>query len=102
MDQRALDPEIQKEIENLWTPGSPVNLVEISVLVVEDARQIMRAAIPEGTKVPKPMDAIHVSTAIRMGADVFHTYDGPLRKIAGRLGLTATEPSATSPLLFTD
>jgi len=103
MDQRALDPEIQEVIENLWVPASPVNLVEISVLVVEDARKIMRAAIPGGTKVPKPMDAIHLSTAIRMEADVFHSYDEPLRKIAGKtLGLAAAEPSTTSPLLFTD
>lgn len=73
-----------------------------SVLVVEDARKIMRAAIPKGTKVPKPMDAIHLSTAIRMEVDVFHSYDKPLREIASRNGLTADEPSASSPLLFTD
>lgn len=72
------------------------------MLVVEDAREIMRAAIPEGTKVPKPMDAIHLSTAIRMEADIFHSYDEPLRKIARRNGLIADEPSASSPLLFTD
>jgi len=102
MDDRALDPEIQETISNLWVPASPIELVEISVLVVEDARDIMRAAIPEGTKVPKPMDAIHLSTALRMEADIFHSYDGPLRKIAGRLGLSAAEPSASSPPLFTD
>lgn len=102
MDQRALDPEVQEKIEGLWVPASPVNLVEVSVLVVEDARKIMREAIPEGAKVAKPIDAVHLSTAIRMEADVFHSYDGPLRKIAGRVGLIAAEPSATSPLLFTD
>lgn len=102
MDERALRPEIQEEIQSLWTPASPINMVEVSVLVVEDAREIMRAAIPEGTKVPKPMDAIHLSTAIRMEADIFHSYDEPLRKIARRNGLIADEPSASSPLLFTD
>lgn len=102
MDKRALAPEIQEKIEGLWLPASPVSMVEVSVLVVEDAREIMRAAIPDYAKVAKPMDAIHLSTAIRMEADVFHSYDEPLRKIARRNGLKADEPSATSPLLFTD
>lgn len=102
MDQRALSPEVQQKIEGLWLPTSPVKLVEVSVLVVEGARAIMRSAIPEGTKVPKPMDAVHLSTAVRMGADVFHSYDAPLRKIAARIGVASTEPSASSPLLFSD
>lgn len=102
MDERSLDEEIQKKIEELWVANSPVNLVEISVLIVEDARNIMRAAIPDHAKVAKPMDAIHVATAIRMEADVFHSYDEPLRRIARRNGLKAEEPSTTSPLLFTD
>lgn len=99
MDRRALDPEIQAKIEGLWVPASPVNLVEVSVLIVEKARSIMRSAIPQGAKVPKPMDAIHLSTAVRLEVDVFQTYDGPLRKVAARIGLTSTEPSTSSPLL---
>ncbi len=72
------------------------------MLIVEDARNIMRAAIPDHAKVAKPMDAIHVATAIRMEADVFHSYDEPLRRIARRNGLKAEEPSTASPLLFAD
>lgn len=102
MDERALDPKMQEMIEYLWVPASPIDLVEISVLIVEDAREIMRAAIPEGVKVPTPIDAIHVSTAIRLEVDMFHSYDEPLCKVARKLGLDAAAPSTTSPLLFTD
>lgn len=99
MDRRALDPAIQAKIEGLWAPASPVRLSEVSVLVVEGARSIMRDAIPTGTHVPKPMDAVHLSTARRLGVDEFQSYDGPLRRAARRIGLTSNEPSTASPLL---
>ncbi len=94
-DRNALLPEIQARINGLWLPSSPVKLAEVSKLVVEDARELMRDAIARGTKRPKPMDAIHVSTALRLEADIFHTYDGDLRKIAGRAGLVSAEPVPT-------
>lgn len=99
MDRRALDPEIQALIEGFWVPDSPVRLAEVSVLVVEGARDLMRTAIPAGTKVPKPMDAIHVATALRLKVNEFHTYDEPLLKIARRAGLTSAVPNTPSPPL---
>jgi len=99
MDRRALDSEIQAAIEGLWLPSSPFKLAEVSVLVVEGARAIMRNAVAAGTKVPKPMDAIHLSTARRLSVNEFQSYDEPLRKIAVRTGLPAAEPSSSSPLL---
>lgn len=99
MDERALSPEIQQQINGLWAPNSPVKLAEVSILMVEGARELMRQAIPEGRKVPKPMDAIHLSTAQRLRVAAFHTYDDPLLKIARRIGLTANTPIAESPHL---
>lgn len=46
MDQRALAPEIQEKIEGLLVPASPVHLVEVSVLVVEDARRDYARSYP--------------------------------------------------------
>lgn len=99
MDRRALDPDIQAAIEGLWLPSSPFKLTEVSVLVVEGARTIMRNAVAAGTKVPKPMDTIHLSTAQRLDVDEFQSYDEPLRKIAMRAGLSTAEPNSSSPLL---
>lgn len=99
MDERALNPEIQAAIEGLWVPNSPIMLSEVSVLVVEKARDLMRRAVSEGAKVPKPMDAIHLSTALRLEVDEFQTYDGPLQKAAGNIGLASGVPSTSSPSL---
>lgn len=99
MNKRALKTEIQAAIEGLWVPDSPIMLSEVSVLVVERARDIMRRAVSQGTKVPKPMDAIHLSTALRLEANEFQTYDEPLKKAAVNAGLTSGIPSASSPSL---
>ena len=40
------DRSIEDKINKLWEPGSPVNLVEFHVLVAEEARALMRAALP--------------------------------------------------------
>lgn len=94
-DQNALLPEVQAKINRLWLPSSPVKLAEVSQLVVEDAREIMRDAIAQGKKVAKLMDAIHVSTARRLEADILHTYDEDLQKIAARVGLVSAAPIPT-------
>lgn len=99
MDERTLEPKIQAAIEGLWTPASPIRLSEVSVLVVEKARDIMRSAVSAGAKVPKPMDAIHLSTALRLEVDEFQTYDGPLQKAAGNIGLISGVPNTASPSL---
>ena len=64
-------------------------------MVVEDARELMRDAIAQGTQCPKPMDAIHVSTAQRLEAGILHTYDEDLQKIAARAGLASDVPIPT-------
>lgn len=97
---RQLSEEVEEQIQHLWTPGSPINLVEVSLLVVEKARDIMRDAIPEGAKIAKPMDAIHVASAQRLGANLLHSYDGDLRKIAKRVGLESDEPNPSNIPLF--
>lgn len=71
-------------------------------MVVEDARELMRDAIAQGAKRPKPMDAIHLSTAIRLNADILHTYDGDLQKIAKREGMLSADPGPASPALPMD
>lgn len=98
-DQKALTAEIDAKIGGLWEPSSPVKLVEVSVLVVEEAKGLIREGIPEGWSL-KPMDAIHLSTARRMEVDVFHTYDGPLKKWTSKVGYPIGEPSPSSPRLL--
>jgi predicted nucleic acid-binding protein len=97
--QAALSDETEARINKLWEPASPVNMVEFHTLIAEDAQRLVRSGIPEGWSL-KPMDAVHLSTARRMGADAFHTYDGPLKKWAARVGYPIGEPNPTSPRLL--
>jgi predicted nucleic acid-binding protein len=88
------------KIEKLWEPPSPIKLVEVHRLIATAARDLMRQATPSGLQL-KPPDAIHLSTAPRVGCDEFLTYDPKLQKYAGQIGLPVREPiSATLPLDF--
>jgi len=72
--QAALDQEVEERIEKLWLPGSAVELIEYYRLIGDDARGLMRQAITRGWSL-KAMDAIHLSTARRVEAQEFFTYE---------------------------
>jgi predicted nucleic acid-binding protein len=58
----------------------------------------MRSALAQGWSL-KPIDAIHLGTAIRLQVDAFHTYDRGLDKYAARAGFPIQEPIAAQPQL---
>jgi predicted nucleic acid-binding protein len=98
-EQEALSADVEAKINTLWQPASPVEMVEFHILIAEEAQQLMRSGIPQGWRL-KPMEAIHLCTARRMEVDVFHTYDGPLKKWASKVGYPIGEPNPTSPKLL--
>ena len=66
----------------------------------ENARNLMRLALPEGRRL-KPPDAIHMSTAVRTQCQEILTYDPKWAAYAGALGVKISEPiSAAIPLPF--
>lgn len=87
----ALDAATEDALSALWEP--PIRLIEFHRLVAEDARSLIRAAIEKGESL-KPMDAIHLATAVRSRAAEVQTYDEQLRGRATTLGLLASEPTA--------
>lgn len=88
---KALDPEIEGQIDQLWADRDAVKLVEFYDDIGKDARQLMRNAITRGWKL-KPMDAIHLATAKKRGVVEIHTYDEPLFKYADVLGIPIRLP----------
>jgi predicted nucleic acid-binding protein len=83
--QRALVPEIEEKIDNLWADPSAVAVVEYHDGIGREARSLIRAAITRGWRL-KPNDAIHLATAawlsrVGISIDEFHTYDHSLHKI---------------------
>jgi predicted nucleic acid-binding protein len=96
----ALSPAMLAAIDKLWEPPSSVTLVEVHRQIATDARDLMRAATPDGRVLRAP-DAIHLSTARRTKCDEFLTYDPGLNKYAGVIGLPVREPvSDELPLDF--
>jgi len=98
-DQRALDEETEQKIGKLWAPPSPVKLVEFHRLIAEDARNLMRQALLNGWSL-KPYDAVHLSSAKRMGVNEFHTYDEKLDKYEPVVGYKVCRPFLPQMPLF--
>jgi predicted nucleic acid-binding protein len=73
-DGNAVDAATEAKINKLWEVGSPIEVIEFYELIAEDAKKLMRAAIPHGYSL-KAGDAIHLATADRLKVSEFHTYD---------------------------
>ena len=97
-DHKALQPEIESKIDQLWQPPSPVILAEVSELVVRDARSLMRTVLEREYSL-KCRDAIHLATAGRFGINEFHTYDKGLFKYADMMKFPINAPT-TGRLAF--
>jgi len=96
---RQLSAETKARIDKLWVPPSPIKLEEISQHIANEAKHLMRQAIPEGWSL-KPADAIHLATAKRRIVNEFHTYDTDrLAKFSKITGYPVVQPHADR-LLF--
>ena len=98
-DQRALNPEQEASIDNLWTPQSPVTLAEFHTPIAFEARRLMRDAMASGIGL-KPADAIHLATCRTLEITEFHTYDGRLGGAAAITQLQIRTPSLAQGELF--
>jgi predicted nucleic acid-binding protein len=90
-DGKALDAAIERKISALWEPKSPFKLIEAYATLMGDAKALMRNSIAAGKSL-KPLDAIHLATAQRIGAQSVHTYDDKLPAYAKTIGLKIERP----------
>lgn len=97
---KSLDPKIEAAIDALWNDRSAVTLVEVNEIIAREARRLLRRAVESGRHL-KPMDAIHLATAVNRRVDDFHTTDGRLQQGWQDLGFPVRDPSSRKPRLFT-
>lgn len=94
---RVIDPGVEAEIDALWNDRSAVQLVEFDQGIAREARRLVRRSV-ELARALRPMDAIHLATAVAMGVEDFHTTDGRLRRWTD-LGFPVRAPWTSQPRL---
>lgn len=91
-DGKALDPTVESAMDALWNDRSAVKLVEYNEIIAREARALLRLAVQNGRSL-KPMDAIHLATAMNRRVDDFHTTDEVLKKVSwAGLGFPVRDP----------
>lgn len=96
----ALDPAVEHDITSLWDAPSPVRLMEFHELIRHDARRLIRSSLTE-ERALKPLDAIHLASAMRVGAALVHTYDKKWSAYQRAIGIPVDRPAPLVPTLFT-
>lgn len=99
IDGKVLDKETEEKISRLWGTNSPIKLVEVFPAIGNGARGLMRYGLTQGWKL-KPMDAIHLSTALNQRVVEFHTYNShDFQKWIPEVGFKICEPISDTPKL---
>ncbi len=91
----------EEAIEELWTPSSPITLVDVSQAVTRNARTIIRVAKIQGLSGFRGADAVHLATARMFDCDVIFTYEGEARRMRWQqvAGIPVSEPVTDTPQL---
>lgn len=96
---QALDPEVEEAMDELWSPASPVTLVELFPQIAIRARNLVRQGMVTNRAI-KPFDAIHLATAAHLEVDALVTYNiGDFHRWEAELGIRVEQPSVEQPPL---
>lgn len=82
----------QNKIDALWEPPSRIKLIEVTQMVVKEARNVIRAIHGNAKTGIRSADAIHLASAIQKEIKEVHTYDGALLTFAKIVDLKIVNP----------
>lgn len=92
--QRVREERDDSEIEELWSPQSPIKLLEFSREVAFQARRIVRKVLALDIKRVRSVDAVHLATADFSECEHFFTYEREMTRTAWNslVGAEVAEP----------
>ncbi len=95
-----MDPAANEDrIDQLWTPASPITVIDVSQRVARAARSVIRRARREGFRGVRSADAIHLGAADLQGCSRFFTYEKETTREqwSGLIEATVSEPYTDNP-----
>jgi len=96
---QALDPEIEEAMGELWSPASPITVVELFPEIAIQARKLVRDGMVTNRRI-KPFDAIHLATAVHLKVDALITYNlADFDRWEEDLAIRVEHPSVQQPPL---
>lgn len=94
-------PQVEREIDKLWMPGSPIQIIDYSQLIASKAQKLLRHKLANDLHL-KPLDAIHIATAMQIKATALHTFDERLWDWSSTAGVAVQRPKPIQTLLEPD
>jgi len=96
----GLTDEGETAIDELWSPASPITLIDVSEALTRSARALIRSAKVQGRSV-RGADAVHLASAVLFGADAIYTYEADARRQtwAQLTAIPVSEPVTDRPQL---
>jgi len=96
--QHVLDTRVEETIDGLWSQHF-IEVVEFHSYIARRARELIRWSVGEGIRTLKPMDAIHLATAMYAGVSEVHTFDQQLPSFEQPVGCPICRPYLRQPTL---
>jgi predicted nucleic acid-binding protein len=98
---KPLTPESEQAIDDFWADDSVVELLEFHDQIAKLARHLVRESKSRGVHRMKPLDAIHLASAISFNVTEFHTYNlGDFVWYQGDVKFKICEPYIAQPKLL--
>lgn len=97
----GLDPGVETKLDGFWQPNGAIQVCELHPAIARGARDLIRLGVQQQIKRLRPLDAIHLATAMAMQVEEFRTYNvADFAPYTSIVSFTIAEPHTEQPMLF--